>query len=137
MPKYSQTSKDRLATCHEDLQTIFNEVIKTYDVTIVCGERNQADQDKAFADGFSTVKYPNSKHNSSPSMAVDVVPYPEMWSDMDELQIMGGFILGIATMLYEYGKVTHLLRWGHDWDGDHDYDDQDFIDAPHFQLYKP
>ena len=30
MPRFGKTSKARLATCHEDLQEIFNEVIKYF-----------------------------------------------------------------------------------------------------------
>jgi len=137
MPKYSQSSQKRLSTCHRDLQTVFNEVIKYYDVTIACGHRGEAAQQEAYDDGFSTVQFPNSKHNSIPSMATDAIPYPQKWSDMDALQVLGGFVMGVASQLYEQGKITHLIRWGHDWDGDHDYHDQTFIDAPHFELFKP
>ena len=31
MPRFGKTSKRRLATCHEDLQEILNEVIKYFD----------------------------------------------------------------------------------------------------------
>ena len=137
MYSYSETSKRKLATCHEDLQTIFNEVIKHIDVSIVCGTRGEAEQQEAYHAGYSTVQYPNSKHNSSPSMAVDAIPYPTKWSDMDSLQILGGFVLGVTAMLYETGKITHLVRWGHDWDMDNEYDDHTFIDAPHYELFKP
>lgn len=137
MYSYSQNSRSKLATCHPDIHTIMMEVIKWRDVSIVCGWRSEEAQQEAYHNGYSTVQYPNSKHNSAPSMAVDVVPYPEKWSDMDELQIMGGFILGVAAMLYEEGKISHLVRWGHDWDMDDDYDDHTFIDAPHFELFKP
>ena len=137
MYKYSTTSLLKLSTCHADLQTIMFEVIKHRDVTISCGTRGKAEQDEAYHAGYSTVKYPHSKHNSLPSMAVDAIPYPSKWSDMDQLQILGGFILGIAAQLYEDGKITHLIRWGHDWDRDNEYDDHTFVDAPHFELFKP
>ena len=137
MPSYSKLSKARLATCHDDLITIFNKVIEHMDVTIVCGHRGKEEQNEAYDSGYSQVKYPNSKHNKKPSMAVDVVPYPEMWTDMDKLQVLGGFVLGIAAMLYEEGEIEHLVRWGHDWDMDWDLDDSTFIDAPHFELFKP
>ena len=39
MPKFSQRSKDRLNTCHEDLVRLFTEVIKHYDCTILEGQR--------------------------------------------------------------------------------------------------
>lgn len=57
MPYYSERSKKRLETCHEDLQKLFNEVIKHFDCTILCGHRGQEEQDKAFAEGMS-FKFP-------------------------------------------------------------------------------
>ena len=41
MPRYSQRSKDRLATCDRRMQEIMNEVIKHFDVTIVHGWRDE------------------------------------------------------------------------------------------------
>ena len=51
MPKFSKSSLEKLATCHIDLQTLFNEVIKTFDCIVTEGYRNQEDQEKAFASG--------------------------------------------------------------------------------------
>ena len=75
MPKYSTISKSRLVTCHQDLQTLFNEVIKYYDCTIVYGHRGEIAQNQAYAEGKSQLKWPNSKHNKWPSLAVDAAPY--------------------------------------------------------------
>ena len=76
MPKFSQASFSKLATCHIDLQCLFYEVIKYFDCTILEGYRNEVDQDKAFASGHTKLHWPNGKHNRNPSMAVDVTPYP-------------------------------------------------------------
>ena len=46
MPSYSKLSKARLATCHDDLITIFNKVIEHMDVTIVCGHRGKEEQNE-------------------------------------------------------------------------------------------
>ena len=75
MPKFGQTSKENLSTCHEDLQRLFNEVIKHWDCSVTEGYRNEERQNKAYRGGKSKVKYPNGKHNRVPSNAVDVVPY--------------------------------------------------------------
>ena len=75
MPKFGQTSKENLSTCHEDLQELFNEVIKHWDCSVVEGYRDEERQNKAYREGNSKVKYPNGKHNRIPSNAVDVVPY--------------------------------------------------------------
>src|SRR5579871_2009363 len=77
MHYFSPKSLVNLETCHPDLQTLFKEVIQTMDCTILVGHRNQEDQEKAFEQGNSKEHWPNSKHNSIPSMAVDVLSYPD------------------------------------------------------------
>lgn len=48
-----------------------------------------------------------------------------------------GRILQIADQCYREGKTKELLRWGGDWDKDHDFTDQNFDDLPHFETYTP
>lgn len=136
MPKYSTISKSRLATCHEDLQTLFNEVIKYYDCSIVYGHRGEIAQNQAYAEGKSQLKWPNSKHNKWPSLAVDAAPYERTAIDWGKLQSsnFAGFVLGIAAMLFAEGKITHRIRSGADWDMDNDVDDTTFWDACHFEI---
>ncbi len=128
MPVYSRESKENLSECHEDLQKIFNEVIKYFDCTVLCGHRGDADQNMAYMKGFSKLKYPQSKHNRVPSMAVDVVPYPLDWKDTNRMYHFGGYVKGIAQ------SMGINIRWGGDWDSDTEVDDQSFIDLPHFEL---
>jgi len=134
MPKFSQTSKERLKSCNPELQILFNYVIKYFDCSILCGERNKKAQNKAFADGFSTVQYPHSKHNKSPSDAVDVVPYPISWDDTDRMRYFIGFVKGVAKILKEYGLMEKEIITGIDWDNDQDLNDQRFLDFPHFEV---
>lgn len=134
MYKFSKTSKERLETCHHDLQTLFNEVIKYIDCSIICGYRSREEQEKAVLDGKSKTHFPRSKHNSEPSMAVDVAPYPIDWSDNVRFYQFGGFVSGVATILKIQGKIKHSVRWGGDWDGDNDFKDQNFNDLVHFEL---
>lgn len=126
--KYSNTSRKRLEECHEDLQTLFNEVIKYYDCTIICGHRSEKDQMKAYRSGNSKLVYPQSKHNKMPSLAVDVAPYPIDWKDYNRFYNFGGYVLAIADML------GIKIRWGGDWDSDNNFDDQRFNDLVHFEL---
>ena len=134
MPNFSNISIARLAGAHNDLQTLFKEVIKHFDCSIICGFRNEADQNKAFDDGFSTVKYPNSKHNQLPSLAVDVIPYPIDYKDVNRMRFFAGFVLGIASQLKEQGKIEHDIVSGFDWDRDTELKDTRFLDGPHFQI---
>lgn len=136
MSKFSESSKAKLATCHRDLQTLFNHVILEYDCTVVCGTRSQADQDKAYNEGNSKVRYPNSKHNTTPSLAVDVAPYEKSGIDWGKLQSahFAGYVKGVADQLYRIGSITHRIRFGADWDSDDDVDDTNFWDACHFEI---
>ena len=120
MPRFSLESLKKLSTCDNQLQTLFHEVIKDFDCTIICGHRNEADQNKAFADGKSKLKWPDSKHNTSPSKAVDVVPYPVDWLNIRSFERLNMVVnrkaidLGIG------------IDWGGDW--------KKFRDYPHYQL---
>lgn len=126
--KFSLISQNKLNTCHPDLQTLFNEVIKYYDCSIICGHRNELEQNEAFRTGRSKLKFPNSKHNQVPSLAVDVVPYPVDWNDHKRFYHFAGFVLGLAHTL------NIKIRWGGDWDSDLQFKDEKFLDLPHFEL---
>ena len=130
MPKFGKRSKAKLETCHPDLQRLFNEVIKHFDCSILQGERGEEEQNEYYRTGKSKLKFPQSKHNSSPSLAVDVAPYPIDWNDKHRFYYFAGFVKGIAASM----GIT--LRWGGDWDGDNDLNDQTFFDLPHFELKK-
>lgn len=139
---YGKTSQARLDTCHVDIKTIFDEVKKYINASIFCGHRGKEDQNKAFADGLSQLKWPHSKHNKIPSLAVDAGPYfVELsntdWKDELAFAVFAGHVMCIARQLYKEGKITHLLRWGGDWDMDGRSRDERFRDLPHFELYKP
>ena len=98
MPKFGKVSTQNLSTCHGALQRLANEVIKYVDHSITCGHRGQAEQDKAVAAGNSTVKWPNGKHNKTPSEAIDVAPYPINWDDAEAFTLVAGVYFGVAAM---------------------------------------
>lgn len=128
MPAFSENSKKRLATCHPELQRLFNEVVIYYDCTVLIGHRGEQAQNLAFTEGMSLQQWPNSKHNSQPSLAADVVPFPVDWNDRRRFYHFAGFVMGVAKGL------GISLRWGGDWDGDIDFKDQRLDDLPHFEL---
>lgn len=138
MPKFSKQSLANLATCHVDIQVIFNEVIKTFDCIVTEGYRNQEDQEKAFASGNSKLHYPHGKHNSQPSLAADVYPYdPRVnidWNDSIRFYYFGGYVMGIASRLKYEGRITHDLRYGGDWNRDTMVKGESFPDTGHFEL---
>lgn len=135
MPLYSQESVSRLSTCHPDLQVIFFEVIRFFDCAIVEGYRNEEDQNRYFDEGKTQLRYPNGKHNNTPSTAVDAVPYPVDYKNINQFCYFAGFVKGIAERLRAEGKITYGIRWGGDWNNNFDLSDEGkFRDFSHFEL---
>lgn len=135
MPEFSRLSKERLKSCHSDLQILFNEVIKHRDCSVICGHRGEEEQNRAFRLGNSKKQFPNSLHNMEPSLAVDVAPY-ESGIDWGKLQSaeFSGYVQAVADLLFDQGVMKHKIRRGADWDGDYDIDDTEFWDACHFEI---
>lgn len=128
MYKYSKTSRKRLDSCHPELQRLFNSLIEDYDVSIICGHRSKAEQDKAVADGASKTRYPNSKHNSIPSLGIDAALYPINWNDHGRHYMFVGIVRERAKQL------GIPIRCGADWDSDFATNDQTFNDLVHFEY---
>ena len=128
MPKFGKGSLKALSTCDKKLQEVFNEVIKTVDCSVLEGHRHQTRQDALYKEGKTKVKFPHGRHNSLPSRAVDVCPYPIDWSDRERFHLFSGFVLGIAK------SMGINLRWGGDWNQNWFVDDNKFDDFPHFEL---
>ena len=130
MANFGKTSKRRLKTCHPDIQKIMNEVIKIYDFSVLEGERTLEKQQEYYRDKKSKKDgiHNKSKHQSSPSLAIDIIPYPMDWSDLNRFHFLAGLVFAKA---HELGIE---IRWGGDWDKDFDFKDQDFNDLPHFEL---
>lgn len=135
MPYFSAASLDKLDTCHVDLKTLFLEVIKYFNCTILEGYRNKIDQEKAFAAGNTKLHYPMGKHNHMPSYAVDVAPYPvPEWKNVGDFLYFGGFVMGIAVKLLAEGRITHKIRYGGDFNSNKRVTDQSFLDCVHFEV---
>ena len=128
MPRYSRISKERLSTCDQRLQDLFNEVIKHVDCSISEGHRSKVRQNKLYDEKRSKLRYPRGRHNSNPSKAVDVTPYPVDWEDRERQTLFAGFVLGLAR------NMGIRLRWGGDWDMDFQVMDNRFDDFPHFEV---
>ena len=139
MSSYSLASQQKLDTCHPDLQALFFYVVLGYDNTIVCGHRGQLEQEEAFANGYSQLQWPQSKHNKYPSMAVDAVPYEKGHLDWSKTQSanFAGYVKGMADLLFRMSIISHRVRCGVDWNMDSDVDDTKFWDGAHFELIEP
>tara|TARA_R110002012_G_scaffold213061_1_gene384144 strand:- start:158 stop:556 length:399 start_codon:yes stop_codon:yes gene_type:complete len=128
MPSFGPKSKSNLGEAHPDLQKLFKKVVETYDCAVIEGYRGQEEQNSAYHSGKSKLKYPKSKHNRQPSLAVDVVPYPVDWEDTKQFYHFAGFVQGIAE------EMGISLRWGGDWNSNRLFEDQSFHDLPHYEL---
>jgi len=134
MPYYSEISKKRLCECCEDLQKLFSFVILYLDCSVLVGYRGEIEQNKAVESKKSSLKFPYSKHNVKPSLAVDVAPYPIDFNNKKRFYYFAGSVMAVAKILKESGEITHDIRWGGDWDRDNDLDDQNLYDLLHFEV---
>ena len=120
MPSFSKTSIAKLETCHPELQRLFLEVVKTTDCTVICGHRGARDQMLAYETRHSKVKWPLSPHNQTPSMAVDVGPYPLVWTEHETFDSLAEVVLETAK------RLGIKVRWGGHF--------KTLIDKPHWEL---
>lgn len=136
MPQFGKSSKEKLETCHPDLQKIMNKAIEMYDFTVLEGRRTLERQKELVAKGMS--KTLNSKHIPDPkdpnqySRAIDISPYPVNWSNEPKNLARWYFLQGIVSAIAHDMGIK--VRFGLDWDGDRDFTDQSFDDLPHLEL---
>jgi peptidoglycan L-alanyl-D-glutamate endopeptidase CwlK len=128
MASFGKKSQERLNTCDPRLVELFEEVVEHFDCTVIQGYRDEVEQNKAFEDGFSKLKYPQGSHNKYPSLAVDIAPYPIDWKDRDRFHFFAGVVKGIAS------QMGLNIRWGGDWNSDTHTKDNNFDDLPHFEV---
>lgn len=131
MPSFGAVSRARLDTCHPDLVRLFERVVAQFDCSILEGHRDQATQDRYFAEGKSRLKWPQGRHCARPSQAVDAAPFINGKASFDQRHCLyfAGFVMATAR------ELGIGLRWGGDWDRDNEpVTDQDFQDLVHFEL---
>ncbi len=128
-------SKARLATCHPVLALLFNRVIARddlpTDIAVTAGHRGETEQNAAFASRNSKLRWPNSKHNKVPSLAVDVVPIfagKPTWDWSHYHPLADAVKAEWAAMQAEGLTEGYTLSWGGDW--------ASFKDGPHWELRK-
>lgn len=143
MPRFGRRSNERLVTMHSLLQSISGEAIKHWDFTIIYGWRGEEIQNELYAQGLSTKRFPDSKHNrmseegEPESWAIDFAPwFPDephvRWDQKRDFVLLAGKIMGIGEPILKPRGFT--LRYGGDWDMDQDTTDQTFMDLGHLEL---
>ena len=130
MPKFSKRSKDNLSLVDDRLVRMCQMAIQVVDFAVIEGFRTAERQNELYDKGMSKLKYPQSKHNRNPSLAIDCVPYPIDWQDQRRFYYLAGVFKSIAH------SMGFLIRHGGDWDSDDEIKDQNFYDLPHFEIYE-
>ena len=126
MPHFSDKSDRNLNSCHHLLQRLMDSVIIDYDFSVICGHRGEKEQNDAYSKGNSKLKWPNSKHNSMPSLAVDIVPYPLDWKNISSFKALALQVKKVWDKIPEAEREGFDLSWGGDW--------KTFKDYPHYEL---
>lgn len=130
--RYGRSSTERLQSCDPDLILLFNEALADpacpSDITILEGHRGEERQNQMVAEGKSQLRWPRSRHNSFPSMAVDAAPYVGgaiSWS-WPHYYPLADHIKATWARLKAEGKVHGTLSWGGDW--------TTLRDGPHWEI---
>lgn len=160
MPSLGKTSRSRLDTCDVRVQMLAEWLVEFFDVSVITGHRAKPEQDRAFKRRLSKLEWPKSKHNSNPSMGIDLAPYDarfgQLFGNKPQLEKIAAQIKGrhsAATKLRladqyvreQYTLMAGLLmarardcgiglRWGGDWNQDFDTLDNSFDDLGHFEV---
>jgi len=152
---FGTRSKDSLKNVHRDLVLVHKEAIKTIrvDYGIHDGARTWNEQLKHFEEGTSKLDPRIPKMLSSAkhvltlygplALATDIHVASRFrgkslaW-DALHLTYIVAYLIATADRLYLQGRISHKLRWGGNWDMDGVLQlDQNFIDNPHVELFKP
>ena len=148
MPHLGQKSNNALSTTHRDIQTIMRKAILFYDFSVTEGKRSQDRQFEFWQKGRKLKKNADqylrkswkvedqgavvttkdgyekmSIHQMGPvSEAIDVVPYPSMWSNDYKFHELAGVIKTVQQQLLADDQIERTLDWGFDlwaWDFPH------------------
>ncbi len=116
--KLGNRSLQNLSGVHPDLVAVVKLAISIteQDFTVIEGVRNINRQRELVKAGKSTTM--NSRHITG--HAVDMVPWPVDWNDLERFEVMS------EAMKQAAQELDIPIVWGGDW--------KSFYDAPHFEL---
>ena len=116
--KLGTRSLQSLSGVHPDMVAVVKKAIEItgVDFTVIEGIRNINRQRELFKAGKSTTM--NSRHITG--HAVDMVPWPVDWEDLERFEVMAEAMKAAAE------ELEIPIVWGGDW--------KSFYDAPHFEL---
>jgi len=116
--KLGTRSLQNLSGVHPDLVAVVKLAITIteQDFTVIEGVRNINRQRELVKAGKSTTM--NSRHITG--HAVDMVPWPVDWNDLERFEVVSEAMKAAAE------ELDIPIVWGGDW--------KSFYDAPHFEL---
>ena len=116
--KLGTRSNQSLSGVHVDLVAVVKRAIEITEVdfSVIEGIRHIERQRQLVKEGKSTTL--NSRHLTG--HAVDMVPYPVDWEDLERFELMA------EAMKSASEELEIPIKWGGDW--------KSFYDAPHFEL---
>lgn len=125
---FGQRSENNLKGVHPDLVKVVRLALRksAVDFAVIEGLRTASRQQALFNKGAT--KTLNSRHLTG--QAVDLVPYPVDWNDLDKFGQVAKAMFAASEEL----KIP--IRWGGDWNRNGRSDDEKFYDGPHFELLK-
>jgi len=136
MPSFGKKSRAKLDTCDTRIIAVMERAIRIVDFTVIYGHRGKEAQNMAFDAGHSKVKFPNSKHNVIPSIAIDIAPWVNgqiPWNKPEYFYHIAGVVMCISK------TICIPIRWGGNWDMDDQFvkydDDESLNDLGHFELH--
>ncbi len=129
--RWGQRSMRVRNTLDPRLQIMVDELLDWMDVSLLYGYRDREEQNGMYENGTSKLKYPDSKHNRRPSLAVDIQPYPRPDNEND-LRAALGYMAGLCKIIANNHGWT--IRWGGDWNMNGSVVDNGFDDLFHIEL---
>lgn len=131
--KLGKTSLARLQGVDETLVNVVKRAIEISEVdfTVLEGVRTLERQRELYAQGRTApgkIVTWTMKSRHIEGKAVDLVPYPLDWNDLEKFN-------KIKDAMFQAARELDVnLRWGADWDGDGKYREKGEYDSPHFEI---
>ena len=131
--KLGKTSLARLQGVDETLVNVVKRAIEISEVdfTVLEGVRTLERQRELYAHGRTApgkIVTWTMKSRHIEGKAVDLVPYPLDWNDLEKFN-------KIKDAMFKAAKEQDVnLRWGADWDQDGHYREKGETDSPHFEI---
>lgn len=125
MSSFGRRSLANLSGVDSDLQRLFKEVVKSFDCSVLEGLRTPERQRELFEADPPRTHTLNSKHLTGE--AVDVVPYPIDWEDVERQYRFAACVYDTAM------RMGIKVKWGGMF---RRKNGKPFYDSPHWQIIK-